>query len=209
MDKQITTRIGIIGSAGRKDDAALFTKEVYKDAFGSLCCFIADMNRLNPANKFTLVSGGAAGVDHMAIHFFLMQYIPCSLKLFLPCKFEDTAYEDTLIKNNAGGVANYYHKKFSERLGIDSLNEIKLAIEAGADVETGGGMFGRNTKIAENVDVIFAATFGHLERIKEGGTLDTCNKFLKKNAAELVYHCDLHDPTKIHWPAQTEPKIYI
>ena len=194
-------RVAVIGSAGRKDDEAKFTKEVYIEAFGMLAAFISDMNKVNPVAKIELISGGAAYADHLAVQFFLTQFFPCSLTLYLPTQFANGEFEDdgtVDFRTNPGGTMNFYHRKFSKNLNLNSRNEIDMAIKQGAKVVAGGGLHGRNNKVAEEADVVIAFTFGNGAEIKDGGTLDTCKKFLKKNSNDLLYHVDLHNPTVIH-----------
>lgn len=202
---KIVDYVGVIGSAGRKDDAKNFTVQVYVSAYGTLQRWMRDMLNLNPTHEICLVSGGAAFADHLAVHAFLTQNTPCKLELYLPCKFENNMFEDNGTVRpvtNPGATANYYHGKFSEVLGINSLVELGLAIETGATVESGGGFFGRNDKIANRCDSIVAFTFGCKETIKDGGTADTCKKFLKKHINERLYHVDLNTPNDIHWPGE-------
>jgi len=198
--------VGVIGSAGRKEDAVNYTVATYVEAYGALQRWMQDMQQLNPTHEICLVSGGAAFSDHLAIHAFLTQQTPCSLELYFPCEFKDNAFYDNGTKGitNPGSIANYYHGKFSEHMKINSLMEIGLAIANGAKVEDGGGMFGRNTKVANRCDSIIAFTFGCKEKIKDGGTADTCKKFLKKHAKERLYHVDLNTPKDIHWPGEVE-----
>lgn len=61
---------------------------------------------------------------------------------------------------NAGRTANYYHGRFSETLGVDSLGEISEAIRRGAVVHVYSGFHRRNLEIAAASTHLLAFTFG-------------------------------------------------
>jgi hypothetical protein len=178
-------KIGIIGSAGRLDDEVKFTYEVYQRTAKQ----ILDLCRELQATH--IVSGGAAGIDHVAVSIFLKKCFP--LMLHLPAEFDmlDIKF-DGYSRFDAGKILNYYHGIFSKKLGRNSLLDIKKAIDLGATIQVTSGLKERNTKVAEDVDILIAATFGEGEKLKSGGTLDTWNKFAKLKPTNKKFHIDLH-----------------
>jgi hypothetical protein len=124
-----------------------------------------------------LVSGGAAWADHVAVRLFL-DGKASSLTLHLPCPFVDGKYLDTGSndwRTNPGQSANYYHQKFSQAMGCDTLADIQTAISKGANVVVGAGFHQRNSQIAKS-DVLLAFTWAVGDTPSDGGTLDTWNK---------------------------------
>jgi hypothetical protein len=184
--------LGIIGTAGRKDDGSKLTREVFK-AMG-----LVGKEVLDKTKATALVSGGAAYADHVAVRLFLRGYVK-KLTLHLPCKWDkkQICLKDTgefNYQTNPGGTANYYHRKFSQVVGINSLEDISKAIEMGAKVVVTEGFKERNTKVAEESDIILAMTFGNGAYIKDGGTADTVRKFFAKEGV-TGFHYDLNTLT--------------
>ena len=65
--------------------------------------------------------------------------------LYLPCKFKDNKGQ-----GKVGDIMNYYHEKFSKKMGYDTLEEISLAIKKGAIVgSNSGGFHYRNSFVAK------------------------------------------------------------
>lgn len=163
-------RIGVIGTCGRdKTKESYMTKELY------LKMALTLLSKIKNYDNVTLVSGGAAWSDHLAVTLYLGGYVK-NLELHLPCTFEDEFYDngDRDWKTNPGYVSNMYHQKFSKKLGINSLLEIKTAIEKGAIVKVGKGFHDRNNGIT-NVDIMYAFTWGK-DFPEEGGTKYTWDR---------------------------------
>ena len=160
-------KIAIIGSAGR-------TGTVSAEEYQKLLTFI----KTKVPNDAKLVSGGATLIDHLAVDLFLIDHVQ-KLKIYAPCRWDDNSFIDTGERDwrtNPGGLANYYHRKFSKSTGKNSLNEINQAIEKGAVFNCKYNSFhARNTQIAK-ADKLIALTFGNGDEPDDGGTLDTWKK---------------------------------
>lgn len=163
--------LGIIGTAGRGEDG-----EKLKIGHWILMNSVAQSIALSLGVE-RLISGGAAWSDHIAVNLFLNSTF--DLTLHLPTDFKDGKYKD-VSGFKCGDTANYYHKLFSEKLKINSLQQIDNAISNLADVEITYGFKQRNTMIAMDSNILLAFTFGNGERLKEGGTKDTMDKFLNR-----------------------------
>jgi hypothetical protein len=166
--------IALIGTAGRKEDGRKLTKESWDQ-------LLADAEqRVRPED--TLVSGGAAWADHIAVRLFLDGKVK-GLKLFLP---SEVAWDHGWFAGppkSAASAAQYYHEQFSKVIGTNSIRDLLDAINKGAEVEyepSSQGykaMFDRNKKVAAAADSSLAYTFGPSKsRPKDGGTLDTWNQ---------------------------------
>ena len=207
-----TKAIGIIGTAGRKTDAT----KLDGNSFKRICDIAETEIRRICAGNPTLISGGSAWADHIAVHLSLKLELP--LKLYIPCQLTTNgeAYEDNGERDfhgNPGGTLNYYHRLFSQKSGIDSIKEIRTAIQKGLATAyvIKDGLFARNTEVARNSDALIALTFGDGENLKDGGTKDTWSKFSEmKPSAERV-HVDLNTFQAYgNMPAKREePKPYI
>jgi hypothetical protein len=163
-------KIAIIGTAGRDRNPLLNIKLWEK--------MKADLrSKLSPSD--TVVSGGAAWADHLAVHAYLANWCR-HLELKLPAPFEN----DRFLGNfkSAGSTATYYHSAFSIAIGENSITQISQAIEKGASYECEpglvgiSGMFARNAKIAKSCTSMIAYTFGDGNIPAAGGTKDTWNK---------------------------------
>jgi len=197
------TTFAIVGTAGRGDDANRLSHKHFK----AMCeCARLLLRQLQETEYGidTLVSGGAAWADHVAVKLFLNKEVP-KLKLFFPCQFLGTmAGFDTNPLNDyerqkgysTGEIANKYHAQFSRKINCNSLDELQQAIQMGAQVVVPkGGFYGRNALIAQS-DVILAITFGKKEWIKDGGTAHTIQTYLnrvkKYGFFDKSFHYDLN-----------------
>jgi hypothetical protein len=143
-----------------------------------------------------LVSGGAAFADHLAVNQYIYGGIPL-LKLHLPTHFSilmDRFYQLIGVEDerSCAEVSNFYHREFSKKCQLDSLDEIGRAIANNAEVVVSNGFKARNTKIAEDADILVAFTFGRGERLKPGGSADTMRKYLALGKTQAI-HVDLND----------------
>lgn len=180
--------LSIIGTAGRKEDADKLNSALWNKVKMEVYSFVKNHNFPN------LISGGAAFSDHLCVNLFNAGFVK-NLTLCLPCKFENGKYLDNGEFNsfsNPGGTANYYHKKFSKTVNRDSLSEISTAIEKGANIIIGKGFYDRNKIVAEKSNILLAITFGGGGKVKDGGTKNTVESFIKLKGNNNTYHLDLN-----------------
>lgn len=173
------TKVGIIGSAGKKQDAPRMNKQLFENMVQHSKYVIQHEWGLD-LHQCTLISGGAAWSDHVAVRLFLEGCVK-QLYLHLPCQFEEEKYIDMGERDwrkNPGWLANYIHQAFSDKLECDTLSELKQAIDKGAQVTVSKGFHARNTKIARDSEHLIAFSFGlsNVEPKKNSGTYDTWNK---------------------------------
>lgn len=179
--------LGIIGTAFRGTDAKFRTVEVWNEVKRIAGRFIRKYDIPD------LVSGGAAGMDHIAVQAYNAGFVK-NLYLFLPCPFI-SAYVDTGIRGpkNPGQTSNHYHRLFSEAVGINSFWEIETAIKNGAFVKQDNvGFHARNTDVARSSGILLAFTVGDGPKLKDGGTADTMKKFLTTHSQGDAWHVDLN-----------------
>lgn len=195
----------IIGTAGRGDDAKRLSKAHY-DAMCIVAEGLIDQFGENNYPITTLVSGGAAWADHVAVNLFLKKKVP-RLRLFLPCEWNDGQFKtkaaivsngDSLENNHwvsnmdTGQILNDYHKKFFNRTRIHSLSEIQSAKSNGAELyPCRGGFYGRNAMVAKS-DFVLAMTFGNKHEVKDGGTADTVRRYLDRVRKESIFDKSFH-----------------
>jgi hypothetical protein len=166
------TRVAVIGSAGRGEDAPKMSNALFGLAVARARTLIKDYENVE------LVSGGAGWMDHIAVTLFLDKSTN-GLELYLPCKWDGDKFLDTGAsswRTNPGRTANQYHREFSRKLERNTLDEIAQAKAAGARLVEGTGFHARNSQIAANCDVLIAFTWGNGPEPKDGGTLDTWKK---------------------------------
>ena len=165
------TKVAIIGTAGRDR-----TKPMNISLWHWM---VADaMTRIKPTD--TLVSGGAAWADHLAVELFLRGKA-AALKLYLPAPIENGWFLGPY--KSAASAANFYHGDFSAVIGHHSIGEIVLAAQKETctgtcePVAAGyGAMFVRNNKVAKDCEILLAYTFGEGDVPADGGTKDTWDK---------------------------------
>jgi hypothetical protein len=191
--------LSIIGTAGRAEDAHKLKRGSYQLMYNNA------REAVKRAQVSTLVSGGAAWADHLAVSLFLNNEVD-QLILHLPAPFEHGQYVEG---SKAGGIANYYHRKFAKTIaaevsGISTLDDIGIAIEKGARIHVYNGFFERNLEVARS-DLILAYTFGTADGkympgepgfgdakaagLKDGGTAHTWNH---AHSALAKRHVNLH-----------------
>lgn len=182
-------RIAIIGTAGRKEDAPKMHPDLYSLMIRQVSDNLSDIFSKNPKEEVTLVSGGAAWADHVAVWTYLNDG-RVGLELHLPAVYDMRfeRYQEGSDFQNPGRVSNYYHKLFSKVIfdnEHETLAQIAGAIKAKAVVKTGGGFKERNIEVGK-ADIIWAFTWGEGAVPKEGGTKHTWD--------------NSKAPIKIHYP---------
>lgn len=193
-------RIAIIGTAGRDKEKPM-TAALWES-------MVADARqRVNPSD--ILVSGGAAWADHLAVTLYLDGDVN-ELILHLPAPVEDGVYLGP-ARDSAASAANYYHSLFKKITGVDSIREIEVAIQRGAQVtnepEAPGyaAMFARNKKVAMGSNNLLAYTFGAGDTPADGGTKATWDQ--STISAEKKIHVDLaslgQTPVSVMKPEQS------
>ena len=163
-------RIAIIGTAGR-DKTMPMTLKLWQ-------WMVSDARRRTSADDH-LISGGAAWADHLAVVMFLQRHVK-GLTLHMPAPFDGRFIGPS---SSAASAANYYHDRFSQLVGVDTLDQIAVAAsmencDGTFESERAGysGMFARNNKVASGCDKMLAYTFGTGDTPADGGTRDTWDK---------------------------------
>jgi hypothetical protein len=156
-------RVGIIGSAGRREDGPKMNKDLF---YWMVSKAIQLTYRADH-----LVSGGAAWSDHVAVDLYLSRVVS-GLTLYLPCGYDGSQYISNRIRDT-GSIANYYHGLFSQKMGKNTLLELQEARDMGAElIVIPGGFFARNLEVGK-VDLLIAFTWGEGSEPKDGGTAHT------------------------------------
>jgi hypothetical protein len=193
-----TKTVSIIGTAGRGADERRLSAEMFRTMVEQTRRQIVDVWKLTPWNEVRLVSGGAAGGDHVAVRLFLDHVDEgARLTLHMPCDFDivtlSTAASGDVPRSrsstaqfrdsgerswqsNPGASANMYHRRFARQCGWatdTTLDEIAAAVEAGADVVVHRGFHARNRVVAQS-DYVFAMTFSG-DRARSNGDSDRSN----------------------------------
>lgn len=146
--------IAVIGSAGRRDDAAKVSRALYDAMYGEALRAIAGWE--TPSGE----SGGAALADHLCVRAFLDGAIR-ELTLFLPARFGSGGFvPNPGVQFNPGRTLAMHHAVFSAACGIDSIAEIAEAVRRGATVRVHEGFQRRNIEVAAACTHMLAFTFG-------------------------------------------------
>ena len=162
----MSTRVAIIGSAGRGDRNSQMTIELYANMIKEAERIIQEEFKLESKDVF-LVSGGSAWSDHVAVDLFLHKTYG-GLILHLPSQIENGRFKNT-------PTLDRYHSDFSRVTHKKTMDEIEEAADSGAVTKVYPGFYARNTAIANGCDKLIAFSWGDTEP-EPGGTLDTWRK---------------------------------
>lgn len=191
-------RIAVIGTAGR-DKTQPMDLSLWQ-------AMAADL-RERVAPDDTLISGGAAWADHLAVHAFLQGWV-AQLELYLPAPFKDSRFQGP--HSSSASAANYYHEKFRRETGVDGLQQLAEAISRGAVVDEAppspgySGFYSRNKKVALGCDAALAYTFGPGDEPADGGTLITWKQISgRKQHVSLVGFVPRETP-KVSAPTRSQ-----
>lgn len=198
--------VAIIGTAGRRDDAAKLSAALYDRMYASTLEAISDWSVKGA------VSGLAAYADHLAVRAYLDGRIE-QLDLRAPAHWDAATMRfipNPGIQFNPGRTLNGYHEAFGRVVGIDPFREIADAFEKGATLTVAEGFHRRNKDVAEVATHMLAFTFGndepprdikpddsafrsHTEAgLKDGGTADTWRS---------AWRCDVKRHVSLAWLA--------
>lgn len=181
------TAVAIIGTAGRGENPMTLDTfaAMYEDAY----------DRFTEGKDYTLVSGGAAWGDHLAVALFLAKRVS-KLHLHLPAPLgQGDSFEGAY--GSAGATTTMYHQRFTKATGICGIREIRQAIEDGAKVtfqRAGPGMgafFARNILVAKEADAVLAYTWGTGKEPADGGTKHTWDQHIKFHPTGRRVHVPL------------------
>lgn len=182
-------RVAIIGTAGRREDAARMR--------WGLFCWMVDQAQLvipdrfqAPPSQVVAVSGGAAWADHVAVVLFLEGWCP-GLELHLPAILDERTGRFRDVGD--GAVANHYHEAFSVHAGRDTLADLFQAIKKGAEFRFYGGFKSRNLAVADT-DALLAFTFGKGGPPTDSGTAHTWRASKAKARAHISLDNAFTDP---------------
>ncbi|MEJ6003802.1 UvrD-helicase domain-containing protein [Paucibacter soli] len=159
--------LAIIGTAGRDKD-----RPMTADLWGRM---VADAKKRVRADD-TVVSGGAAWADHLAVRLFLDGDVK-DLVLHLPAPLKNGKFQGP--DKSAASAANWYHDLFQKATGVDARAEIAAAASKGATITEQPeahdykAMFARNAIVAKQSNAVLAYTFGGGDEPADGGTKNT------------------------------------
>lgn len=154
-------KLAIIGTAGRKEDQSTLTGDHYGRMFDGVIKLIGHL-QLDPKDLL-VYSGGAAWADHLAVTLVKRGGIsPNNLTLFIPADLNSDGFKAADINNDrqkkTADTCNYYHRLFSNKVGIDSIRELNDVRDLGAVFDTGStGFHARNAMVAKSLQ-----TDGHV-----------------------------------------------
>lgn len=193
IKKTFEITLGIAGSAGRKDDAKKLSKKHFESMILVASGLIEELSNNNYPIS-TIISGGAAWADFVAIQLFLDKKVN-NLRLFLPCEWESGSFLSKKEKDE-GSILNYYHKQFQMVTGINSLTKMQIAKNEGAEFISCRGFYARNYLVAKS-DFLLAMTFGNGAEVKSGGTSHCVKCYLdrvrKEGFFDKSFHYNLND----------------
>jgi hypothetical protein len=166
---------------------------MHRKAFGEIQRLVQE--RAFGWDEVTVVSGGAAWSDHIALTVWEESGCHLELHFAAPWDADNKCYAER-EKNSKycpGRTGNYYHERFSRRMAqqgdeqnlwseLNSLEHLHYATQhPDCTIVVTKGFKNRNTKVAK-VDRVIAFTFGRGEIPKDGGTKDTWDKAVRNGA---------------------------
>lgn len=166
-------KLAIIGTAGRRDDAGVLDKDVYTRMIEGTKKFI---DHFGIGNNLELVSGGAAWADHLVVELCKEGLVSFkNLTLYFPCRLEYYGFEGEDEKSQkTANTINYYHKLFSDKVGLNSIADLNLAVKSSATTEVYAGFHARNYRVAKSLlpgDHVLAFTTGNPKSTQPSWTI--------------------------------------
>lgn len=193
-------KLAIIGTAGRKEDQGILTGEHYDRMVDGAVKLIGHLN-LDP-REIKLYSGGAAWADHIAVTLVKRGGIAAeNLTLFIPTNLEYYGYEaadqTNVNQKRTADTCNYYHKMFSSRVGINSIQELNDVRKQGAMLDNSAtGFHARNAMVARSLEDdghVLAFTTGLANYPQADWTIRSFERGVEADAAGLkdggTAHC--------------------
>lgn len=190
--------LGIVGTAFRGLNTEfdniltknLYINKIYKQA----------KEVIQNYNIEKVISGGAAGIDHLAVKLFQDNYIE-NIDIYYPTKFNDTTslIGKTLLK---------YHYNFSNVVYYNSFKSISELAELYEQFFNSNriyfyeeeiskkyeGFFNRNKKIANNSNYLLVFSYFDQEgNCLTSGTNNTITHFLKTNIKDNILKFDIRN----------------
>jgi hypothetical protein len=174
-------KIGIIGTAGRGDTYQRMSRGLYFLMVKDAQQLLRDRSKylppaVDPESPIELVSGGAAWADHIAVSLYLAGQAD-ALTVYLPCGFDRATLKFVAPREpeseRTAQTANWYHDRFSQRMGRDTRHGLVEAELIGARlIPVAGGFKIRNLEVGK-VDLLIAYTWGPGIVPADGGTKHT------------------------------------
>ena len=190
------TSLGIIGTAFRGKDTdydSILTRDLYLDKI-----YPKALEVVKDLNVDTVISGGAAGIDHLAV--ILFKYIIRSIKIYYPTNFKDTTslIAKTLLKYHylfSNIVYDNPYTSITELLQVylDSyyLTQIDFIQEPISSKYE--GFFSRNKKIASNSDYLLVFSYFDNGNCLTNGTRSTIDLFLQRKPRTNIIKIDIRE----------------
>lgn len=173
--------IAVIGTAGRDKSIQMSPRH-----WDFMCNTLAD--ELKPGD--TLVSGGAAWADHVAVWAFGTGLVK-ELTLHLPAEFNNAGFVGDY--GSSGNACNYYHELFSRVMGFNSIGHIRQALShqgvfmSEQPYAKGyAAMATRNRLVADDCTHMVAFTFGEGNIPADGGTKMTWDMAASKERCHVT-----------------------
>lgn len=177
MTSIIPSFVSIIGTAGRKEDAGKVDKKLFEQMNKVAERIIKEVFGLDNENV-TLVSGGAAVADHVAVSLYIGSQHSDGppgpyrgIHIHLPCAW-DADRKRASEKTYEGRTMNSLHERFSKDTDQDSLHLLHTVRYLGGSIVEHKGFNERNSIVAQSRFLI-AFTWGDDEIPKPGRTLHT------------------------------------
>ena len=169
------TSIAIIGTAGRGPLSVRLSWSLYQRCVGLVESTLSGRD----LTQITLVSGGAAWMDHVAVTVFLRNYEKgLGLRLFLPVPLVEPSDMKERVEfrcTREGLIMNHYHDKFQVHLPqqVNPRAAFNSALQHGAEIKVIRGGFKKRNFSVGKVDEVWAFTWAEGEVPAEGGTRHT------------------------------------
>ena len=193
------TPVGIVGFAGAtllETQRQQLSAELYAQMVASARRYINETLQLR-WDQVTLVSGGAAWADHVAVTLFLA-HPEARLVLQLPCHFVATLKQFAAssprerARRTVATVVGL-HRSFSACLGCDSVGQLSQAVAVGAKVCVWpAGFLRRNSAVADLSQRLLAFTWAPGGAPRSGGTHDTWQKYGRSGRKVAAQHVDMN-----------------
>lgn len=196
-------KLGIVGTAFRGKDTeydSILTKDLYLNKI-----YPKAVEVVKELDIDTVVSGGAAGIDHLAP--LIYNHIVENIEIYYPTKFNDTTslIAKTLLKYHYNFSSICWNSPYESLALLSNLydrytnkiytiyNDKTIVFNEEPLSTKYEGFFSRNKKIANNSDYLLVFSYFDNGNCLTNGTASTITEFLKANTEDKVIKVDIRD----------------
>ena len=182
----------VVGTRGENSELSKLSGNHFDAIYNNLLSVLRALKDSNyPVS--CLIGDGSTWASHAAVKAFLRREVR-KLKLYVPVKFRDGAFDEGIsgnLRNNPGKVYNMQHFSFKSRTQVNSLSNIRVATLEGAEVNVICDT-ARREKILAMSDILFVSSFAANGKITDPRLVNITNNYLGRASRQEIFDKSFH-----------------